>query len=297
MKHKILIIDNDREFIAKAQLLLGEYNYSIFTIETYKEGFEAVKKIAPDIIILGLEMLKGRKRGDTLKSILQYAGINGIPAIIIFPDDGVEQLPEGIEMFIDKVPLKTIVLRKEIDEVLASNIKHLAEQAGEKHRQIISEVALFVEKWQDKPGNLIMILHEIQNEFGYVPRSVAFILSQKLQISLARIYEVITFYNFFRLEAPGKHIISVCLGTACYLKGAGKILEEIQSILNIEEGHTTHDGLFYLQVVRCLGCCGLAPVITIDDKVYGHMTRDNVVNILSKYAKKGELNNVKTHKR
>ncbi|MCK9265314.1 NAD(P)H-dependent oxidoreductase subunit E [bacterium] len=162
---------------------------------------------------------------------------------------------------------------------------------------MISEVALFVEKWQDKPGNLIMILHEIQNEFGYVPRSVAFILSQKLQISLARIYEVITFYNFFRLEAPGKHIISVCLGTACYLKGAGKILEEIQSILNIEEGHTTHDGLFYLQVVRCLGCCGLAPVITIDDKVYGHMTRDNVVNILSKYAKKGELNNVKTHKR
>jgi NADH-quinone oxidoreductase subunit E len=275
--------------------MLGSNDYSIYSTSSYKEGFEKIKQLAPDILLICLTKLDTRSREDVVKSILQYAGINGIPAVVILPDPA--QLPEGFEAFINKMPLKTVLLKKETEELLCPNIKYLVQQAGEKHRQIMEEVSLFVNKWEDKPGNLIMILHEIQNEFGYVPRSVAFILSQRLKISLARIYEVITFYNFFRLEAPGKHIISVCLGTACYLQGAGKILEEIQNILHIEAGHTTHDGLFYLQIVRCLGCCGLAPVITIDDKVYGHMKRENVVNILSKYAKNGELDNAKTDKR
>jgi len=295
MKHKILVVESDVTFAGKAAELLSSYNYSIYTAGTYKEGFEKIKKLAPDIVLVSLGMLRPGSRGDTVKSILQYAGINGIPAVIILPE--AIQFPEGLEAFIEKVPLKTVVFKKDVEQVLVSNIKHLVQQAGEKHRQVIEEVALLVEKWKDKEGNLIMILHEIQKEFGYVPRSVAFILAQRLDIALARIYEVITFYNFFRLEAPGKHIISVCLGTACYLKGSGKILEEIKNILNVEEGQTTRDGLFYLQVVRCLGCCGLAPVMTVDDKVYGNMTRENVVNILSKYAKKGELSNGKAYKK
>jgi NADH-quinone oxidoreductase subunit E len=146
----------------------------------------------------------------------------------------------------------------------------------------ISELA---EKWRDKKGSLIMVLHEIQNHYGYVPRDVSLELSRVLDIPLARIYEVITFYNYFKLEPPGKFTIAICLGTACYLKGAADLVEEVKSLLNIKEGETTSDGLFHLDVVRCLGCCGLAPVMMINGQIYGKVKRNEVMGILSKYKK------------
>jgi NADH-quinone oxidoreductase subunit E len=146
----------------------------------------------------------------------------------------------------------------------------------------ISELA---EKWRDKKGSLIMVLHEIQNHYGYVPRDVSLELSRVLDIPLARIYEVITFYNYFKLEPPGKFTIAVCLGTACYLKGAADLVEEVKSLLSIKEGETTSDGLFHLDVVRCLGCCGLAPVMMINGQIYGKVKRNEVMGILSKYKK------------
>jgi NADH-quinone oxidoreductase subunit E len=150
---------------------------------------------------------------------------------------------------------------------------------------IADEVIGMLEKWKDKRGNLIMILHDIQDHYGYVPREVAFILSREMDIPLARIYEVITFYNYFKLDPPGKYTISVCMGTACYLQGAPQLMEELQNILGVEEGETTRDGLFHLQSVRCLGCCGLAPVMMINDKVYGKPDKEKLVDILSKYTK------------
>ncbi|MDD5059875.1 MAG: NAD(P)H-dependent oxidoreductase subunit E [Candidatus Omnitrophica bacterium] len=153
------------------------------------------------------------------------------------------------------------------------------------HKKLNPELVELVQKWKGKEGNLIMILHEIQNHHGYVPRELSLELSKMLDVPLARIYEVITFYNFFKLVPPGKHRIALCMGTACYLRGAAVILEEIKNILGIAEGQTTKDGLFYLDVVRCLGCCGLAPVIMIDDKVYGKVKKNEVADILSKYIK------------
>ena len=146
------------------------------------------------------------------------------------------------------------------------------------------EIKNLVEKWKDKEGNLIMILHEIQNHHGYVPREISLELSKMLDVPLARIYEVITFYNFFKLTPPGKHRVSVCLGTACYLKGAQSLINEIKNYLHIDPGQTTKDGHFHLEVVRCLGCCGLAPVVMIDEKVYGKVKKSEIIDILSKYA-------------
>lgn len=145
------------------------------------------------------------------------------------------------------------------------------------------EISAIAEKWRDKKGSLIMVLHEIQNHYGYVPRNVSLELSKVLGIPLARIYEVITFYNYFKLEPPGKFTIAVCLGTACYLRGAPEIVDEIKSLLNIGEGETTADGLFHLDVVRCLGCCGLSPVMMINGQIYGKVKRNEVMGILSKY--------------
>jgi len=155
----------------------------------------------------------------------------------------------------------------------------------EEKKSVTIEIKNLVDKWKDKEGNLIMILHEIQNHHGYVARELALELSQMLGVPLARIYEVITFYNFFKLSPPGKHRIAVCMGTACYLKGAPEILKEIKNILHVEEGKTTKDGQFHLDMVRCLGCCGLAPVMMIDDKVYGKVKKAEIMDILSKYVK------------
>ncbi|OPZ93825.1 MAG: NADP-reducing hydrogenase subunit HndA [candidate division TA06 bacterium ADurb.Bin417] len=150
------------------------------------------------------------------------------------------------------------------------------------------ELSGLLAKWKDKPGNLIMILHEIQNHYGFVPRQLSLQLSALLDVPLARIYEVLTFYNYFKLEAPGKHKISVCMGTACYLNGAPEILRELKSILGVEEGHTTKNGLFQLEVVRCLGCCGLAPVIMIDGKVYDKVKKNDIIDIISKFTRSKE---------
>jgi len=152
-------------------------------------------------------------------------------------------------------------------------------------QKISEEVMELVNRWKDKEGNLIMILHEIQNHHGYVPRELSLELSQLLNVPLARIYEVITFYNFFKLLPPGKNRIAVCMGTACYLKGAAELLSEVKNILHVEEGQTTKDGNFHLDVVRCLGCCGLSPVMMINDKVYGKVKKSEIMDILSKYVK------------
>ena len=142
-----------------------------------------------------------------------------------------------------------------------------------------------LEKWRPQKGNLIMILHEVENTYGYIPPEVARKISRDLAIPLARIYEVLTFYHYFKLTRPGKYKISVCMGTACYLKGGAEILSEVKNILHIKEGQTTKDGLFYLESVRCLGCCGLSPVIAVNDKIYGNLKKSDVVDIISKYSK------------
>jgi len=148
-----------------------------------------------------------------------------------------------------------------------------------------SKAVEVAEKWRRKRGSLIMALHEIQDVKGYVDWQDAVELSQNMDIPLARIYEVLTFYNFFKLKAPGKAVISVCTGTACYLKGNDKVLAKFKSELGIEEGESTKDGLFHLQCVRCVGCCGLAPVCVVNGKTYGRMTPENVPAILDEWRK------------
>jgi NADH-quinone oxidoreductase subunit E len=147
------------------------------------------------------------------------------------------------------------------------------------------ELEKLVKTWKGKKGTLIMILHEIQNQYGYIPEDVSLKLANLLDIPLARIYEVITFYHYFKLNPPGKCKINICMGTACYLKGAPDLIDEIKDLLNIDEGETTKDGLFQLESVRCLGCCGLAPVMTINDKVYGNVKKQDLQDILATYTK------------
>jgi NADH-quinone oxidoreductase subunit E len=145
------------------------------------------------------------------------------------------------------------------------------------------ELISFIDEWKVKPGSLIMILHKTQETFGFISRPAAEKLARLTGIPLARIYGVITFYHFFKTTKPGKNKISVCLGTACYLKGGQDLIEEARSILSLEEGGVTEDGLFSIDPVRCVGCCGLAPVMTVGNDTYGKLTKEQLPEIIAKY--------------
>lgn len=136
---------------------------------------------------------------------------------------------------------------------------------------------------RNDPGELINILHAAQGCFGYLPREVQEVIAAHLSIPVSRVYGVVTFYSFFTMTPKGKYPISVCLGTACYVRGAEKVLEEFQRQLEIKSGETTADGLFSLDCLRCVGACGLAPVVTIGGKVFGRVTPEKVRDLLTEY--------------
>ena len=142
------------------------------------------------------------------------------------------------------------------------------------------------DKYANEKTPLMMILSDIQNEYGYIPLEVQQIVSQKTGISVAEIYGVVTFYSFFSLEPKGKYVIGCCLGTACYVKGAQQILDKFSEILKVQPGPTTEDGLFTIDALRCIGACGIAPAVTINGKVYPKMTVDAVASVVKEYLEK-----------
>ncbi len=141
----------------------------------------------------------------------------------------------------------------------------------------------FIEEWKGQPGNLIMVLHKTQQEFGYLPRKVAIQLSRELDTPLARIYGVMTFYHYFKLQKPGRHNIQICMGTACYLKDGEDLIQELENLLGIGVNQVTADGEFSIEAVRCVGCCGLAPVAIVAGEVFGKLIPDRLPEILAKF--------------
>ena len=153
---------------------------------------------------------------------------------------------------------------------------HLSEAAIVK----ISEIC---DRFVNERTPLMMILSAIQEEYGYIPLEVQEVVSQKTGISVAEIYGVVTFYSFFSLKPKGKYVIGCCLGTACYVKGAQRIIDKFSELLGIAPGETTADGMFTLDALRCIGACGIAPAVTINGKVYPKLSVPDVVGIVKEY--------------
>jgi NADH-quinone oxidoreductase subunit E/NADP-reducing hydrogenase subunit HndA len=138
-------------------------------------------------------------------------------------------------------------------------------------------------RYRDEKTPLMMILSDIQNEYGYIPLEVQEIVSRETGISVAEIYGVVTFYSFFSLTPKGKYVIGCCLGTACYVKGAQNVIDKFSELLKIKPGETTEDGLFTLDALRCIGACGIAPAVSINGTVYPKVTTSQVPEIIDKY--------------
>ena len=136
---------------------------------------------------------------------------------------------------------------------------------------------------KDEAGATIPVLHKAQEIYGYLPIEVQQMISDGLGVPLAEIYGIVTFYTQFSLNPKGEYVIGVCLGTACYVKGSGDIIEKCKEILGIDVGECTPDGKFSIEATRCIGACGLAPVLTVNDEVYGRLTVDDIDGIIKKY--------------
>jgi NADH-quinone oxidoreductase subunit E/NADP-reducing hydrogenase subunit HndA len=147
----------------------------------------------------------------------------------------------------------------------------------------VQELRDLCKKFNNDPGELINVLHGAQGMFGYLPAEIQEIVAEEMNVSVAHVYGVVTFYSFFSMLPKGKHPISICMGTACYVRGAEKVLDEFKRRLDVKVGETTPDGKFSLSCLRCVGACGLAPVVTIGERVYGRVSPEDIKGILDEY--------------
>jgi NADH-quinone oxidoreductase subunit E/NADP-reducing hydrogenase subunit HndA len=148
----------------------------------------------------------------------------------------------------------------------------------------LDKIHSICDSFGNEEGELINVLHKCQESFGYLPAEVQEVISEKMEIPAAKVYGVVTFYSFFTMIPKGKHPISICTGTACYVRGAETVLSEFKKQLDIEVGETSEDGKFSLSCLRCVGACGLAPVVQVGDKTYGRVAPDDVKGIIEEYT-------------
>ncbi|MCK5066648.1 MAG: NAD(P)H-dependent oxidoreductase subunit E [Bacteroidales bacterium] len=147
----------------------------------------------------------------------------------------------------------------------------------------VDKIHAICDSFGNLEGELINVLHKSQETFGYLPAEVQEVIAEKMEIPAAKVYGVVTFYSFFTMLPKGKFPISICTGTACYVRGAETVLSEFKKLLEIEVGETSEDGKFSLSCLRCVGACGLAPVVQVGDKTYGRVAPDDVEAILEEY--------------
>lgn len=150
-------------------------------------------------------------------------------------------------------------------------------------KETYDQLEAYITSLEDPKGSLIHVLHKAQHLFGYLPMEVQLFVARKIGISGAEVFGVVSFYSYFTTIPQGKHVVNVCMGTACFVKGSTKIIDKFKQELGVGTGETTADKIFTLKDVRCLGACGLAPIILVDEKVYGHVKEDDVVDILNSY--------------
>ncbi len=152
--------------------------------------------------------------------------------------------------------------------------------------EVVQGVKDICDSYANEPSPLMMILSAVQKKYGYIPLEVQEIISEKTGIPVAEIYGVVTFYSFFSLKPKGKYVLGICLGTACYVKNSQQVVDKFSSLLGIQPGETTKDGLFTIEAIRCIGACALAPAMSINGKVYPKVTPDQVGKIIDEYRSK-----------
>lgn len=288
---KILVIDDERGIREGCRRILESENYQVVLAENGHQGLDFARTDRVDVALIDLKM-PGIDGLDVLREIRK---INPeiIPIIVSGHgtiESAVEAMKAGAFDFITK-PFEPDQLLKVISRGLEQKKERLKglELKKEHREQAIDDLNSMaiadeiMARYQYRDAALIAILQDIQKRFNYLPQNLLRYVALRMNVPLTRVYSISTFYKAFSLKPRGKHLINVCLGTACHVRGGLKILERLERELGIKNEETTYDEKFSLKSVRCVGCCGLAPVIVIDNEFHGNLTQEMIPKILSRY--------------
>jgi len=288
---KILVIDDERGIREGCRRILESENYQVLTAEDGSKGLELARTDQVAVALIDLKM----PGIDGLEVLREIRKINAeiIPIIVSGHgtiESAVEAMKAGAFDFITK-PFEPDRLLKVIDRGLEQKKERLKglELKKEHREQAIDDLNSMaiadeiMARYHYRDSALIAILQDIQKRFNYLPQNLLRYVALRMNVPLTRVYSISTFYKAFSLKPRGKHLINVCLGTACHVRGGMKILERLERELGIKNEETTYDEKFSLKSVRCVGCCGLAPVIVIDNEFHGNLTQEMIPKVLAKY--------------
>ncbi len=285
MKGKILVVDDEPVVLKSCERILNPEGFDVLTAERARDAISIIKNDNIDLIITDLRMpeMDGVEFIRNIRSIKPDIGvvvITGYPSQESIRDTlglGVlDYLPKPFSpaLLLD-VTMKAIDARKAITR----EIPH--EETSE---YITEKLSSIIKRYKNKPGSLIPVLQEAQEAIGYLPPAVQRYIAKGLNIPVSEVHSVVSFYSFFTMKPKGKHNIRVCLGTACYVKGAEEILKRLKDRFKIDVGEVTSDRKYSLESVRCLGACGLAPVVVVDKDTFGSVNATKIEDILKHYS-------------
>lgn len=290
-KIRVLVIDDEKGMREGCRRILEPEGYLVETAENGEAGLFKIKEQFFNLTLLDLKMA-GMSGIDVLKELRAHHP-ETIPIMITghaSVQTAVEAMKLGAFDYVEKpftpddlLTIVTKALEGKKEKLEAERIEGARRERalGELGRlDVIDEI---LRKYDYSPSNLIGILQETQRKVNYLPQSVLRFIAQRLNVPLTRVFSIATFYKAFSLKPRGRHLINVCLGTACHVRGGVNIMDRLERELIIKAGETTYDERFSMESVRCVGCCGLAPVIVIDDNFHGKLTQDKIPKILRQY--------------
>lgn len=284
---KILVVDDERVIIRSVQMVLKAEGYDIEGASSGKDAILKMEQNNYNLVLTDLNMPE--MDGITLIRWLRQKR-PGVGIVILTGYPSQETIKEALELgIIDYVPkpftpaVLTDVTQRAV-EWLKKKVSVEEKPAEEFPPSMIEEIDRVIKQYRSKPGSSIPVLQRCQRIVGYLPPQVQKRVAKGLNLSPAQVHSIVSFYSFFTMKPRGDHNIRVCLGTACYVKRVEESLNKIKDELKIDVGDVTEDRKFSIEAVRCLGACGLAPVIVIDEETYGAVTPKKVTKILAKYA-------------
>jgi NADH:ubiquinone oxidoreductase subunit E/CheY-like chemotaxis protein len=281
---KVLVIDDEEGIREGTRRILDIEGYHVETAESGEKGLELARAEPFDLYLLdlkmpgmdGVEVLKELKEIDPTACAVIVTGYASV-------DSAVATMKLGAFDYVTK-PFTPDELLEVVEKALASKV--VPEPVPEPVEELpdLGVAAQILARHGYRESSLIAILQDIQKELRYLPREALRYVALSLNLPESRVYSIATFYKAFSLKPRGRHVINVCLGTACHVRGGGKILERLEHDLGIDAGETTYDKRFSLDSVRCVGCCGLAPVVVVDEEFHGKMTQVQLPKVLDKYS-------------
>lgn len=285
---KILVVDDEAILVKSVERVLGSHGYVVSGALHSREAIAKLEKELFDLVFVDIKMpeIDGIKLVTWIRHFYPATGV-----VIITGYPSQETMTQAIELgVIDYVPKPFTPAG--LLEITGRALQAIREKENtDKHKKEFSsakieEVDRLIMLYKNKPGSIIPVLQAAQGIVGYLPPSMLKRISRGMNIPEAEVHGVVSFYSYFTMKPRGKHIIRVCLGTACYVKGAQNIIDRLKDVLKIDVGQMTEDRNFSLEAVRCLGACGLAPVMVVGQETYGAVTPKKAVEIIGQYDPK-----------